>query len=131
MRDLASMAARPLPETSGAWYPFWSPDGQSLGYFASGKLKRVDLRGGAPETIADAPSGRGGSWGRGDVILYSPQLRGPIHSVPAGGGTPVAVSRYDPEQEITHRWPHFLPDGRHFLYLSRARVTPARPRSAG
>ena len=123
VRDLASMAARPVPETSGAWYPFWSPDGQSLGYFASGKLKRVDLRGGAPETIADAPSGRGGSWGRGDVILYSPLLRGPIHSVPAGGGTPAAVSRYNPEQEITHRWPHFLPDGRHFLYMSRARVS--------
>jgi Tol biopolymer transport system component len=122
VRDLDAMAARSLPETSGAWYPFWSPDGRYLGFFAEGKLKRIDLRGGSPQVIADAPSGRGGSWGKDDVILFSPSLRTAIHRVPAGGGTPVPVSRFDPDKETSHRWPHFLPDGTHFLYVSRGRV---------
>jgi Tol biopolymer transport system component len=123
VRDLAGRASRPLPETSGAGYPFWSPDGRQLGFFADGKLKRIDLRGGAPLVVADASSGRGGSWSRDDVILFSPSLRTAIHRVPAGGGTPAPVTRFDPETEVTHRWPLFLPSGRHFLYLSRARVS--------
>ena len=117
------MTARPLPETSGAWYPFWSPDGSHIAFFADGKLKRIDLRGGSPQVIADAPSGRGGSWGKGDVILFSPNVRSAIHQVPATGGTPAPVTRFDPEKETTHRWPYFLPDGKHFLYLLRARVS--------
>ena len=123
VRDLSEMSARPLPETAGAWYPFWSPDGRHIGFFAEGKLKRIDLRGGSPQVIAEAPSGRGGSWGRGDVILFSPNVRSAIHQVPATGGTPAPVTRFDPEKETTHRWPYFLPDGKHFLYLLRARVS--------
>jgi hypothetical protein len=123
IRDLAEMSARPLGETSGAWYPFWSPDGRHLGFFADGKLKRIDLRGGSPQVIAEAPSGRGGSWGQGDVILFSPNIRSAIHQVPATGGTPTPVTRFLPEQETSHRWPHFLPDGRHFLFLLRARTS--------
>ena len=123
VRDLSAMSARALPETAGAWYPFWSPDGRHLGFFADGKLKRIDLRGGSPRVIADAPSGRGGSWGKGDVILLSPSLRTAIHQVPASGGTPAPVTRLDPEKETNHRWPEFLPDGKHFLYLSRARIS--------
>ena len=123
IRDLSDMAARPLPETSGAWYPFWSPDGSQIAFFADGKLKRIDLRGGSPQVIAEAPSGRGGSWGKGDVILFSPNVRSAIHQVPATGGTPTPVTEFDPEKETTHRWPHFLPDGKHFLYLRRARVS--------
>jgi len=122
VRDLAQMAARALPETAGAWYPFWSPDGRYLGFFADGKLKRIDLRGGSPRVVADAPSGRGGSWGKDDVILFSPSIRTAIHRVSASGGTPTPVTRFDPETETTHRWPQFLPDGKHFLYLLRARV---------
>jgi Tol biopolymer transport system component len=123
VRDLGEMSARPLPETSGAWYPFWSPDGRHIGFFADGKLKRIDLRGGSPQAIAEAPSGRGGSWSKGDVILFSPNVRSAIHQVPATGGTPAPVTRFDPERETTHRWPYFLPDGKHFLYLLRARVS--------
>jgi Tol biopolymer transport system component len=123
VRDLSAMSARALPETAGAWYPFWSPDGRHLGFFADGKLKRIDLRGGSPRVIAEAPSGRGGSWGKGDVILLSPSLRTAIHQVPASGGTPTPVTRFDPEKETTHRWPQFLPDGKHFLYLLRSRTS--------
>ncbi len=123
IRDLSEMTARPLPETSGAWYPFWSPDGSQIAFFADGKLKRIDLRGGSPQVIADAPSGRGGSWGKGDVILFSPNVRSAIHQVPVTGGTPAPVTKFDPEKETTHRWPYFLPDGKHFLFLLRARVS--------
>jgi Tol biopolymer transport system component len=122
VRNLSDMTARPLSETSGAWYPFWSPDGRYLGFFADGKLKRIDLRGGSPKVIAEAPSGRGGSWSKGDVILFSPNLHSAIHSVPAGGGTPAPVTRFDPETENNHRWPHFLPDARQFLYSVRTRI---------
>jgi serine/threonine protein kinase/Tol biopolymer transport system component len=123
IRDLASMSARALPETAGAWYPFWSPDGRHVAFFADGKLKRVDLRGGSPQAIADAPSGRGGSWSQDDVILFSPSLRTGIHRVPAAGGTPAPVTRFDPDEQISHRWPHFLPDGEHFLYVSRGQAS--------
>ena len=123
IRDLSEMTARPLPETSGAWYPFWSPDGSQIAFFADGKLKRIDLRGGSPQVIADAPSGRGGSWGKGDTILFSPNVRSAIHQVPATGGTPAPVTQFDPERETTHRWPWFFPDGKHFLFLLRARVS--------
>jgi serine/threonine protein kinase/Tol biopolymer transport system component len=122
IRDLSSMSATPVPETNGAWYPFWSPDGQHLGFFANGKLWRVDLRGGSPKALADAPSGRGGSWGKNDLILFTTTVRSPIFSVPASGGPAVAVTKYDPNKEITHRWPIFLPDNKHFLYISRTAI---------
>jgi len=122
VRDFAALAARPVPETSGAWYPFWSPDGRYLGFFADGKLRKIDLRGGSPQALADAPSGRGGSWSKGDAILFAPNIQGPIQSIPASGGTPTPVTRFDAAKETSHRWPQFLPDGRHFLYMSRAPV---------
>jgi len=122
LRGLAEMEARPVEETEGAQYPFWSPDGQSLGFFADGKLKTIDLRGGAPRAIADAPSGRGGSWGGDGTILFAPNISSPIHRIASSGGQAEPVSTYDPQTEVTHRWPVFLPDGRHFLYVSRSRV---------
>ena len=122
LRGLAEMDARSLEGTAGAQYPFWSPDGQSLGFFADGKLKTIDLRGGAPRVIADAPSGRGASWGRDGTILFAPNISSPIHRIPSSGGKAEPVSTYDPQNEVTHRWPVFLPDGRHFLYVSRARA---------
>ena len=110
------MTARPLRETSGAWYPFWSPDGRYLAFFADGKLKRIDLRGGSPQVIAEAPSGRGGSWGKGDVILFSPNLHSAIHQVPAGGGTPTPVTRFDPAEGVQPPLAS-LPSGRQALSL--------------
>jgi eukaryotic-like serine/threonine-protein kinase len=119
VRDLAETTALAVAETHGASYPFWSPDGQYLGFFADGKLKKVDLRGGSPQVLAEAPTGRGGSWSANDVILFSPKLRSAILSVPAAGGTPKPVTKFDEKTETTHRWPQFLPDGRRFLYISR------------
>jgi len=119
IRDLATMTAEPLPESDGGGYPFWSPDGQHLGFFAGGKLRRVDLRGGSPRDLADAPSGRGASWSRDGVILFAPNITSGIHRVSAEGGEATPLTPYDPEKETTQRWPHFLPDGRHFFFLSR------------
>ncbi len=122
IRELSRLTAEPLPESGGGRYPFWSPDGTHLAFFADGKLKSVDLRGGSPHALTDAPSGRGGSWGPRDVILFAPNILSAIHSVPATGGPSTAVTSFDPERETTHRWPHFLPDGEHFLYVSRALI---------
>ena len=122
LRNLTEMEARPMAETAGASYPFWSPDGRSLGFFSEGKLMTIDLRGGSPRVIADAPTGRGGSWGSDGTILFAPNTTSSILRVPSSGGEAKAVTTYDPKTETTHRWPLFLPDGRHFLYVSRARV---------
>jgi Tol biopolymer transport system component len=122
VRDLSGMTAEAVPGTAGAWYPFWSPDGTHLAFFHDSKLKKIDLRGGSPQEIADAPSGRGGSWNQDDVIIFAPSIRSAIHSVPAGGGTATPITRFDSETETTHRWPRFLPDGKHFFYISRADV---------
>jgi len=126
IRNLAEMTALPLAETMGASYPFWSPDGRSLGFFSEAKLKTIDLRGGSPRVLADAPTGRGGSWGRDGTILFAPNITSSILSVPADGGNAAPATAYDPNTETTHRWPVFLPDGRHFLYLSRAHATGRR-----
>ena len=123
IRDLSEMSARPLRETSGAWYPFWSPDGRYLGFFADGKLKRIDLRGGSPQVIARRPLRTWRELGPGrrhPLLAERPLGDSPV---PATGGTPAPVTRFDPEKETTHRWPWFLPDGKHFLYLLRARVS--------
>ncbi|MBV8201001.1 MAG: PD40 domain-containing protein, partial [Acidobacteria bacterium] len=124
VRSLSVLEARALPGTEGARFPFWSPDGRSLGFFASRKLMRVDLAGGAPaQPLADANDGRGGTWGRGGVILFAPTPAAAIHQVPAGGGADQVVTRFDKTRgETDHRWPVFLPDGRHFVYLARARM---------
>jgi len=123
VRPLAALEARRLPGTEGARFPFWSPDGRSLGFFAGNKLMRVDLAGGAAQPLASANDGRGGSWGRSGVILFAPTPIAAIHRVPASGGADEVVTHLDQtRQESDHRWPVFLPDGRHFVYLARARV---------
>ncbi len=122
IRDLSAMSAKPIGETEGASYPFWSPDGTYLGFFADGKLKKIDLRGGSPQVLAEAPSGRGGSWSKEGIILFAPNIRSPILSISEAGGTPRPVSKFDSKKETTHRWPSFLPDGKHFLYVSRTRT---------
>ena len=119
IRDLDSLAVRPIPGTEGGSYPFWSPDNRFIGFFARGKLNRIDPTGGAVMTLCSAPQGRGGSWSQSGIIVFTPDLRGGLLRVPAAGGavTPVTV----PDQasgEISHRFPWFLPDGRHFLYTA-------------
>jgi eukaryotic-like serine/threonine-protein kinase len=119
--DIGSQDAKPLPKTEGATFPFWSPDSASLAFFADRKLKKIDLAGGPVQTICDAPSGRGGTWNKDGVILFtpSPQLLGGIYRTTVAGETPRPVTKPNASLgESTHRWPMFLPDGKHFLYLA-------------
>jgi Tol biopolymer transport system component len=115
LRPLAATTARPLAGTEGANFPFWDPESRSVAFFAGGKLKRIDISGGPPQTITDAANGRGGSWGPDNVILFTPNKGVPIFRVSASGGEAVAVTKIVPGQ-IDHRFPHFLPDGRRFLF---------------
>jgi serine/threonine protein kinase len=117
VRALDSAAVQPLEGTDDATYPFWSPDGRSLGFFADRKLKRITISGGTPQTICDAQDGRGGSWGSEGVIVFSPHPYGGLFSVAATGGTPSALTTA-PTKESSHRNPHFLPDGRRALFFS-------------
>src|SRR5439155_1559583 len=97
-------------------YPFWSPDNRSVGFFADGKLKRIDIGGESLQTLADAPAGRGGTWNGDATILFAPNQGGPIFRISSTGGEPAAVTRLKLPQQASHRFPWFLPDGRHFLY---------------
>ncbi len=99
-------------------HPFWSPDSRSLGFFAGGKLKRVDLAGGPPRVLADAPDGRGGAWSAEGTIVFAPTPGGALYRVSASGGVAIPVTRLKPS-ETSHRFPVFLPGGRRFLYFSR------------
>jgi len=117
LRSLDSVSARPLAGTGLAVLPFWSPDSRSVAFFADGQLKRIDIDGGATQTLARASFGVGGAWNRDGTILFAPLFSGPIHRIPATGGEPVAVTRLAPGQ-IGHRRPRFLTDGRHFFYYA-------------
>jgi serine/threonine protein kinase len=125
VRPANSLDARQLPETDNAIFPFWSFDSRSIAFFADGKLKVVDISGGSAQVIADAPFGRGGAWGADGVIVYSPATQGPLYRVSANGGAPAAVTTVDTSQHTSHRWPFFLPDGKHFLYLAINHQVPA------
>jgi Tol biopolymer transport system component len=119
VRSLESLSANPMPGTEGAYQPFWSPDSRALGFFAKGKLKKVDLSGGSPQVVCDVERGAGGSWNRDGVIVFATRDFTPIRRVAVSGGVPVAVTTLDrPRKANAHLWPEFLPDGTHFLYLS-------------
>ena len=122
--------ARPLSGTEaalGGLTPpmFWSPDSQSVAFSGAGELKRIDVRGGAPRTVCDLPYGAiGGSWNADDVIVVG-QPTGGLLRCPAAGGPASEVTRLDATKgESVHLLPSFLPDGRHFLYLSVSRTAP-------
>jgi eukaryotic-like serine/threonine-protein kinase len=116
VRDLDSIAARYLPGTEGASFPFWSADSRSVAFFADAKLKRYDLAGGAVQTLAPAPLGRGGTWNHEGVIVFAPTV-GALFRLTANGGTPAPLTKVNPPHETSHRFPQFLPDGRHFIYF--------------
>jgi Tol biopolymer transport system component len=119
LREMGSLRARPLPGTAGASFPFWSPDSDAIAFFQEKKLKRMAFDGGPPQTICEATLSRGGSWGPGGVILFAPDYQSVINKVNAAGGTPEPVTAFDAaRKETTHRWPFFLPDGKHFLYFA-------------
>ncbi len=119
VRYLNSDTAQPLDGTLGASHPFWSPDGNSIGFFAGGKLLRISANGGTVSTIADAPNSRGGSWGANDIIVFSPDFQGDgLRKVSALGGPVSPATVIDKIKHTTHRWPWFLPDGKHYIFLA-------------
>jgi Tol biopolymer transport system component len=132
LRPLNSRAATQLAGTEGATDPFWSPDNRSIAFFAAGKLKRLDIRGGSPTVICDVGQGRGGTWNAEGTILFNSVNDGPILRVAAAGGQPVAITQLDTvHQENSHRWPFFLPDGRRFLYYVRSTNREGGPGTEG
>jgi len=120
VRDLASDDVRPLEGTEHATYPFWSPDCHTIGFFADEKLKRIDVSGGRPRTLCDAELGKGGTWNDEGTIVFASSAYSSLYQVSANGGEPRAVTALDTlREEVSHRHPRFLPDGRRFLYLAR------------
>ena len=116
IRPIDSLTAQVVPGTDDASYPIWSPDSASLAFFVPGKLKKMAMTGGPSQTICDAPEGRGGSWNSDGVIIFSPGLGSPIERVSAAGGVPTAVTKLATPTEL-QRYPVFLPDNKHFLYV--------------
>jgi Tol biopolymer transport system component len=118
LRPLDADEPWPLPGTEGAWFPFWSPDSRSIGFFARGSLRRIDLAAETTKVIADAPNGRGGAWSPNGTILFTPEGEDRLYTVPDTGGESKVLTTLD-AGESTHRFPHFLPDGRRFIYLAQ------------
>ncbi len=117
VRSLDTLTAQALAGTEGALRPFWSPDSRFLGFFADGKLKKIDVSGGPPITLCDASGGGGGAWSRDGVIVFSPAPFSALEKVSASGGAPAPATKLSPGDAI-HVRPAFLPDGKHFLYRS-------------
>ena len=124
VRSLRSGDAAPVAGTEGATFPFWSPDSRSLGFFSGGKLRTIEASGGPAQALADAPTPRGGAWGPDGAIVYAPDFRGGLWRVPASGGAARAITQVDASKHSTHRWPWFLPDGKHVLYLAASHGNP-------
>jgi eukaryotic-like serine/threonine-protein kinase len=133
VRPMNGAEARALPDTTGAIFPFWAPDGHAVGFFAEGKLKTIELNGTTALTLGDALLGRGGAWAPDGTILFSPSPIGGLQKVNAGGGTPALFLMPDalgangqPGADLgaasskysSYRWPFVLPDGKHFLYFA-------------
>ncbi len=120
VRPLGSLEAQPLPGTDDAAWQFWSPDSRFIGFWAGGKLKKVEASGGPPQSLCDASQFSNGGWGRQGVIVFG-SFRTGLSRVSSSGGPVTALTTLDTgRQETGHLYPHFLPDGRHFLYFIRA-----------
>ncbi len=117
IRPLNSGAAQPMSGTEGATYPFWSADSRYVGFFAASKLNKLDASGGPPQALCDASSGRGGTWSSTGTIVFAPDTTSGLSRVDSAGGTRVALTTLE-SKETSHRWPDFLPDGKHFLYFA-------------
>ena len=126
LRPLDETEAKPLAGTEGASSPFWSPDSRSIGFFAAGKLVRLDVAGGAPQVLATLPGiSYGGSWSADGTILFPRRTNSPLWRVAAAGGEPVAVTQLDPPRQVGHNHPQFLQDGQHFLLYGQGKAEAA------
>ena len=122
VRTLDSLLARRVPGTDRAVQPFWSPDSRSLAFFVEGKLKKVAVSGGLAQTIADEGTSQSGSWSKDNVLLFKLGGQGNLFKIPSSGGVATPATTLDASRgETAHTWPHFLPDGRHFLFHSQSR----------
>lgn len=122
VRSLETDDARSLRDSDNAAFPFWSAAGDALGFFAGGKLWIVDLAGGTPRALADAPDGRGATWSRDGTIVFAPGRDGPLFRVAATGGPATPITIVNRPHERGHLWPEFLPDGQNLLYLADSSV---------
>jgi Tol biopolymer transport system component len=119
LRALDKVDEQPMAGTEGADLPFWSADSRSIGYVASGKLYRIDIAGGPPQFLANAPGAVGpGAWNADGTILFGPTSTSPLLRIAASGGEATAVTRLDSPHQSNHRSPQFLPDGRYFLFYA-------------
>src|SRR5262249_44494440 len=117
IRLLDTLEAQQLTGTENGVQAFWSPDSRSIGFFAGAKLKKIEVSGGPATTV----SNHGGAWNRNGVIIFGPSPGGPLYRMSSAGGPATPVTALDTlRNETVHQWPHFLPDGRHFLYLARS-----------
>jgi Tol biopolymer transport system component len=132
IRSLDALDAQSLPGTDDAASPFWSPDSRFLGFFAGGKLKKIDIAGGPPVILCDAPTGQGAAWSRDGVIVFEQYTGGDavLKKVPAAGGTPTPAVVFE-KGEIRSQRPFFLPDGRHFLFETEKEAGTGQPIYAG
>ena len=117
VRALSGTAAQQLTGTEGASFPFWSPDNRQIGFFADSKLKAVDIAGGAMRVLSEAPRPRGGTWNSDGLIVFAPDLTGPLYRISAAGGASTQITGISGAAT----WPLFLPDGKHFLFSLRSR----------
>ncbi len=117
LRAMDSLEAKPIPGTEGAGNPFFSPDGQWVGFFAAGKLKKVSVSGGGALTLGDTAFPRGGSWGSQGMIAFSPAGVGVLQQVSDSGGAPKPLTRFE-KGDLSHRWPEFLPGGKAVLFAA-------------
>jgi eukaryotic-like serine/threonine-protein kinase len=131
LRPLAAASVQPLAGTEGAAYPFWSPDSRFIGFFADGKLKKIEAAGGPTQTLCDAPRGYGGTWNRDGVIVFAPDFNSALYRVPAAGGASVALPLDKSRKEQVQHFPDFLPDGHHFIYRAGVTISYARDEGNG
>ena len=118
VQSLNDVTPRKLDGTEGVSFPFWSYDGKFIGFFADGHLKKVAAAGGPVTVLTEAANPRGGSWNQDNVIIYEPDYRDTLWRISASGGTPTPLTKFDAGKHTTHRWPQFLPDGKHFLFFA-------------
>jgi len=115
-RALDQLEARPLPGTESGESPFYSPDGQWIAFFKGSKLVKAAVAGGPPLPLANCSTERGGTWGPDDFIVFSASSSGPLLRVRASGGSVDTLSKLGPD-ELSHRWPTFLPGGKAVIFV--------------